>query len=80
MSEKAEAVEAVLPASEAVEKAPKDFEQPPRKTVQIRCRMPKCDSMLHYELLGADGVPLRAYECVECGNVWNLNLGGDPGF
>jgi DNA-directed RNA polymerase subunit M/transcription elongation factor TFIIS len=80
MSEKTEAVEAVLPPEEAVKEASKDPDTPARKTVQIRCRMPNCESQLHYELLGANGVPLRAYECVECGNVWNINLGGTPGF
>jgi DNA-directed RNA polymerase subunit M/transcription elongation factor TFIIS len=50
--------------------------EPVEKTVQLKCRNPRCSGIeaVEVHLQGSPGQ--RLYRCLKCGHPWSLNVGG----
>lgn len=46
------------------------------KTIQLKCRNPKCECIEAQEINIQGATGQRLYRCVKCGHSWGVNTGG----
>jgi len=49
--------------------------KPDEKTINMKCRNPKCKSITSTEIK-LPNKNQRVYRCVKCGHTWVINVGG----